>query len=75
VGIRPDARPPDPAPSRSHHPPADSPYLDFDRAAWSALREATPLPLTDADLARLRGLGEPIDLREVEQVYLPLSAC
>jgi type I pantothenate kinase len=73
VGIRPDARPPDPAPSRSHHPPADSPYLDFDRAAWSALREATPLPLTDADLARLRGLGEPIDLREVEEVYLPLS--
>jgi type I pantothenate kinase len=53
--------------------PAGSPYLDFDRTSWSRLREATPLPLTDADLVRLRGLGEPIDLREVEEVYLPLS--
>ena len=33
----------------------------------------TPLPLDDDDLARLRGLGEPIDLAEVEEVYLPLS--
>jgi type I pantothenate kinase len=29
--------------------------------------------LTDADLARVRGLGEAIDLGEVEEVYLPLS--
>jgi type I pantothenate kinase len=50
-----------------------SPYTDFDRAAWSALREATPLPLTEADVARLRGLGEPMGLVEVEEVYLPLS--
>ena len=49
------------------------PYVDFDRAAWSALRAATPLPLTDAELVRLRGLGERIDLAEVEEVYLPLS--
>ena len=49
------------------------PYVDFDRAAWSALRLTTPLPLTGAELIRLRGLGERIDLAEVEQVYLPLS--
>lgn len=48
-------------------------YTDFDRATWSALRAATPLSLGRADLARLRGLGEPIDLVEVEEVYLPLS--
>lgn len=55
-------------------PPADAtPYVDVDRADWSALREATPLSLSAADLARLRGLGEPIDLTEVEEVYLPLS--
>jgi type I pantothenate kinase len=53
--------------------PAPSPYVDIDRARWSALREATPLTLDDDDLTRLRGLGEPIDLAEVEEVYLPLS--
>jgi type I pantothenate kinase len=50
-----------------------SAYVDIERARWSALREATPLTLDDEDLARLRGLGEPIDLAEVEEVYLPLS--
>ena len=50
-----------------------APYVVIGRQDWSALRESTPLPLTDSDLARLRGLGEPIDLAEVEEVYLPLS--
>jgi type I pantothenate kinase len=50
-----------------------SPYVDFDRAAWSRLSEQTPLPLTDADVERLRGLGDPIDLAEVDAVYRPLS--
>jgi type I pantothenate kinase len=50
-----------------------SPYVVFDRARWAALRDTTPLTLDDADLARLRGLNEPIDLAEVEDVYLPLS--
>lgn len=63
MSTRPDARP----------TPAGSLWTDVGRAAWSALRESTPLPLTDADLARLRGLGEAIDLSEVEEVYLPLS--
>ena len=50
-----------------------SPYVDLDRKAWSRLSAATPLPLTDADLERLRGLGDPIDLDEVDAVYRPLS--
>jgi type I pantothenate kinase len=50
-----------------------SPYVDLDRATWSRLSAATPLPLTDADVARLRGLGDPIDLAEVDAVYRPLS--
>ncbi len=54
-------------------PEMSSPYVDLDRPAWSALRAATPMALTEADLARLRGLGEPIDLAEVEEVYLPLA--
>jgi type I pantothenate kinase len=50
-----------------------SPYVELDRDAWARLRDQTPLTLTDDDLARLSGLGERIDLREVEEVYLPLS--
>ncbi len=52
---------------------ASSPYVDLDRTAWSKLSESTPLPLTDADVQRLRGLGDPIDLAEVDAVYRPLS--
>ena len=50
-----------------------TPYVDLDREAWSRLSAATPLPLTDDDVARLRGLGDPIDLAEVDAVYRPLS--
>jgi type I pantothenate kinase len=50
-----------------------SPYVEFDRAAWRALRENTPLALTPAELDKLRGLRDPIDITEVEAVYLPLS--
>ena len=50
-----------------------SPYVELDRAAWSRLRENHPLNLTAADLAKLGGLGDPIDLTEVEEVYLPIS--
>src|ERR1700710_1678027 len=50
-----------------------SPWVDLDRAAWSRLASSTPLPLTAADVDRVRGLGERVDLAEVEEVYLPLS--
>ncbi len=50
-----------------------SPYVELDRAAWSRLRENHPLSLTAADVSRLSGLGDPLDLQEVEEVYLPLS--
>ena len=50
-----------------------TPYVELDRAAWSRLRENQPMNLEERDLARLRGLGDRLDLREVEEVYLPLS--
>ena len=50
-----------------------APYLDFDRTAWAALRAATPLTLTEADLAELQGLNERVSLAEVEAIYLPVS--
>jgi type I pantothenate kinase len=50
-----------------------SPYVELDREAWARLRQNQPLNLDAADLARLSGLGDRIDLTEVEEVYLPLS--
>lgn len=50
-----------------------SPFVSFTRRQWSALADNTPLPLTADDVRRLRGLGDPIDLTEVDQVYRPLS--
>jgi len=50
-----------------------SPYLDFDRGSWAALRAATPLTLGEADLAELQGLNERVSIEEVETIYLPLS--
>ncbi|CAM2990907.1 type I pantothenate kinase [Saccharomonospora xinjiangensis] len=50
-----------------------SPYVELQRNQWRELRRSTPLPLTADELARLRGLGEQIDLTEVAEVYLPLS--
>ncbi len=50
-----------------------SPYLDFDRRSWAALRAATPLTLSEDDLAELQGINERVSLDEVETIYLPLS--
>ncbi len=50
-----------------------SPYVELDRDAWSALGRDFESPLTPAEIHRLRGLGDSLDLEEVEQVYLPIS--
>jgi type I pantothenate kinase len=50
-----------------------SPYIELDRDAWAALAPTTESPLTSDEIQRLRGLGDALDLDEVEQVYLPLS--
>ena len=47
--------------------------MDFDREAWSRLRAATPLTLSEDDLAALRGINEDVSLDEVADIYLPLS--
>lgn len=69
-GGPPEGRP-EPPGERDRH--AGTPFVELDRAAWSRLRNTTPLTLDEADVARVRGLGDRIDLGEVEDVYLPLS--
>lgn len=50
-----------------------SPYLSFSHEEWGSLRAATPLTLTEPELARLRGLNDKVSLEEVAEIYLPLS--
>lgn len=50
-----------------------TPYADFDRDDWARLRENHPIRLTADEVARVRGLGDRVDVAEVEAVYLPLS--
>jgi type I pantothenate kinase len=52
------------------------PYVELDRSAWAALG-AKPgswgQPLSAAEIDRVRGLGDELDLDEVSSVYLPMS--
>lgn len=48
-------------------------FVDFTRAEWARLRDATPLPLTEPQLRGIVGPSEPMSLGEVADVYLPLS--
>ena len=50
-----------------------SPYVELERAAWAQLAGTAETTLTPDEVVRLRGLGDQLDLREIEQVYLPLS--
>jgi type I pantothenate kinase len=50
-----------------------SPYRVFTRADWAQLREDMPMTLTPDEVTRLRSLHDRLDMREVEEIYLPLS--
>jgi type I pantothenate kinase len=69
----PDGRADAGPPPGSGHDSETSPYLELSREAWAGLARETVSPLTAEEVERLRGLGDNIDLSEVEQVYLPLS--
>ncbi|WP_210439982.1 type I pantothenate kinase [Nocardioides xinjiangensis] len=50
-----------------------SPYVELERGAWAQLAGTAETSLTPDEVLRLRGFGDQLDLREIEQVYLPLS--
>lgn len=50
-----------------------TPFVEISRADWAALGNATELPLTEDEISQIRGLGDFLDLKEVREVYLPLS--
>ncbi|WP_213994182.1 type I pantothenate kinase [Sodalis sp. dw_96] len=50
-----------------------TPYLQFNRKQWAALRDTVPLTLTEEEIIKLKGINEDLSLDEVAEIYLPLS--
>ncbi|MDY2940930.1 MAG: type I pantothenate kinase [Varibaculum sp.] len=48
-------------------------YTVFDRDSWARLSDSDPLPLTEEDIARLAGTGDPLDIAEANTIYRPIS--
>jgi type I pantothenate kinase len=53
--------------------PPPTPFLDFDRQTWARLRASHHIHLTEEEIGRVQGLIDPVDVEDVEQIYLPLS--
>ena len=50
-----------------------NPYRIFTREQWARLRDDMPMTLGADEIAELRSMHDRLDLREVEEIYLPLS--
>ena len=50
-----------------------TPFVEIARADWAELAPTTRLPLTPTEVIELSGLGDVLSLREVAEVYLPVS--
>ena len=50
-----------------------SPFVEILRADWAELARSGESPLTEAEIEKIRGLGDFLDLAEVSDIYLPLS--
>jgi type I pantothenate kinase len=50
-----------------------SPYRVFTREAWAARRENTPMTLTQSEIVHLQALNDKLSMKEVEEIYLPIS--
>src|SRR3954468_6713818 len=50
-----------------------NPYRVFSREHWAKLRDDTPMTLDAGEISALRSMHDRLHLREVEEIYLPLS--
>jgi len=58
------------------HAPLDrqgSVFQEIDRAQWAALAADMEAPLTPEEIEAIIGLGDELDLDEVQEVFLPVS--
>jgi type I pantothenate kinase len=50
-----------------------SPYRVFSREEWAARRDGTPMTLTPGEIVHLQALNDKLSMKEVEEIYLPIS--
>jgi type I pantothenate kinase len=50
-----------------------SPFDEISRSQWAELAQSSSSPLTEAEIEKIRGLGDFLDMAEVSDIYLPLS--
>jgi type I pantothenate kinase len=50
-----------------------NPYRVFTRQQWARLRDDTPMTLEAGEIAALSSMHDRLDMKEVEEIYLPLS--
>ena len=50
-----------------------SPFDEISRNQWAELAKSSTSPLTEAEIEKIRGLGDFLDMAEVSDIYLPLS--
>ena len=50
-----------------------TPYIGFNRDKWATLRKNTPLRLNEEELEKLKGINISISIKEVEEIFLPLT--
>lgn len=50
-----------------------APHRVFTRAEWAALRDDTPLTLSESEVQNLQSVHDRLDIKEVVEIYLPLS--
>ncbi|ACI91547.1 pantothenate kinase [Afipia carboxidovorans OM5] len=49
------------------------PYRTFTREQWAKLRDDTPMTLRAEEIERMHSMLDRLDIKEVEEIYLPLS--
>jgi type I pantothenate kinase len=50
-----------------------TPFHEIPRKRWAALSSSLGSPLSEAEIERIRGLGDSLDLDEVDSIYIPLT--
>ena len=50
-----------------------TPFHEIPRKRWAALSSSLGSPLSEAEIERIRGLGDSLDLDEVSSIYIPLT--
>lgn len=55
-----------------HYNATYSPFRSFTRDEWKVLEDHPQFPIADINLNELHGLNEPLNIEELEEIYIPL---